>query len=61
MTETLAQKLNRVSEEIYERTKRNPANWVQHTHGPNDRADSCNTCKMLGLTQADWDDALREE
>ena len=58
--ESLSERIARVSNEIYERTKKGP-NWVMHTHGPNDDADTCFICQEFGLTKADWDDALSEE
>lgn len=57
MTEntTLLERIERASQEIYERTDRTRENWVQHWHGPEDRAETCVTCKFLGITQEDWD------
>ncbi len=51
---SLVERLTRLSNEIYERTKANPTNWVHHTHGPDDHADTCCVCQVFGLTARDW-------
>ena len=51
----LMRALIQASNEVYRRTVRSPANWVRHTHGPEDRPETCMVCKTLGITQEDWD------
>ena len=60
-TETLSARIRRAAQIVYDNTKRNPNNWIEHTHGPHDTADSCEVCKELGLTQKDWDRAVLGE
>lgn len=58
---SLSERVRAVAEQIYQATKPDPNNWIEHTHGPNDTADSCAVCATLGLTQADWDNAYGVE
>ena len=59
-TETLSQRVKRAADEIYKRTIRNDKNWIDHWHGPEDHSKSCGICREFGITQEDWDRALRE-
>ena len=54
-TETLSERCKRVANTIYERTIPDDKNWIDHFHAPETDTASCEVCKVLGLTQADWD------